>query len=179
MLSSPGTTERLTPLCQSIYRAAESRSPCEGLEQALIDECIEILTASCRFETGRTKAFSIVDAALQTLHDRDRINFRVNDLCDISGLSERTLLRSFHRIIGMGPKHYLLLRQLNLIRRALYEGANDERRVTDVLTDCGISELGRVSGQYKKLFGELPSQTLRNLGLFGSSPARVRVDGEM
>jgi len=161
VLSSPGSAEWLSLLSANIYRAAVSGLPTEELEQALIDGCLEALSASAHCETGRSDCFSKVGTALRALHRQDRLNCRIDELCDELGLRERTLLRAFHRVVGMGPKHYLLLRQLNIIRRALLDPAHSERHVTDVLTDCGVSELGRVAGQYKNLFGELPSKTLR------------------
>ncbi len=55
---------------------------------------------------------------------------------------------------------YLRYRQLNLIRRHLLSGSANTT-VTGVMQSVGASDMGRVSGEYKALFGETPSQTLR------------------
>ncbi len=177
LLSSPGRAEELSLLAAELHRASDSARPSEALdalEQDLIAGCLECISASARHVAGNHESFSIVDRALKILNHNDRLNFRIDELCDVLGLSERTLLRAFHRIVGIGPKRYLMLRQLNLIRRALHDAAHDELHVTGVLTDWGVSELGRFSGQYKSFFGELPSETLR--GVRHTLPRKVRMN---
>ena len=85
----------------------------------------------------------------------------VEDMAEAANVHPRTLLRAFHRVIGMGPVRYLRLRQLNLIRQQLYCAADERLTVTDIMQAVGASDMGRVSGSYKILFGELPSETLR------------------
>ena len=85
----------------------------------------------------------------------------VQDMAEAANVHPRTLLRAFHRVIGMGPVRYLRLRQLNLIRQQLYCAVDDRLTVTQIMQAVGVSDMGRVSGSYKILFGELPSETLR------------------
>jgi transcriptional regulator GlxA family with amidase domain len=85
----------------------------------------------------------------------------VQDMAEAAQVHPRTLLRAFHRVIGMGPVRYLRLRQLNLIRQQLYCAVDDRLTVTQIMQAVGVSDMGRVSGSYKILFGELPSETLR------------------
>ena len=61
----------------------------------------------------------------------------------------------------MGPKRFLLLRRMHLARRALREAPADAT-VTDIATEFGFWELGRFAVEYKALFGEAPSETLRH-----------------
>lgn len=83
------------------------------------------------------------------------------DLARDVGVTSRTLLRTFQEAYGMPPKRYLLLRELHAVRRSLRAGGADDETVADILTRHGIWEFGRFAGRYRRLFGELPSHTLR------------------
>lgn len=61
----------------------------------------------------------------------------------------------------MGAHQYLWLRRMNMARRALARADIAQSTVTAIATEHGFDELGRFSVQYRKLFGEPPSQTLR------------------
>ena len=47
---------------------------------------------------------------------------------------------------------------MNQVRRKL-RTVEDDQLVTQVLLDCGVSELGRFAGTYRALFGESPVQS--------------------
>jgi len=82
----------------------------------------------------------------------------VSKLCRAAGVGERTLLRSFHDFLGMPPGHFVKLRLLNTVRRAL-QSAAARGTITSLLADYNVTEFGRFAGEYKALFGETPSQT--------------------
>ena len=83
------------------------------------------------------------------------------EICTAIGASERTLRTLCHEYFGMGPMHYLWLRRMHLARRALLGADAQATTVTTVATDYGFWELGRFSVDYRLLFGELPSASLR------------------
>jgi AraC-like DNA-binding protein len=84
----------------------------------------------------------------------------IAQLSSVSGVSERSLRNAFYDVCTTSPKRYLRLLQLHQVRRAL-RAPNDAATVTDVATLHGFFELGRFAGEYKALFGEVPSQTLQ------------------
>jgi AraC-like DNA-binding protein len=86
----------------------------------------------------------------------------VPELCRKLRVPARTLRTICHEYLGMGPKTYLYLRRMHLTRRALRAADKATTSVTDVATRFGFWELGRFSVQYKSLFGESPSTTLRH-----------------
>jgi AraC family ethanolamine operon transcriptional activator len=83
----------------------------------------------------------------------------VRDLCRATGASERTLRRAFDEHFGVSPKAYLQARRLHGVRAELRRGSPDAK-VVDVANDWGFWHLGQFASDYRRLFGELPSQTL-------------------
>jgi transcriptional regulator GlxA family with amidase domain len=79
------------------------------------------------------------------------------------GASLRSLTVCCQEHLGMGPKKYLLLRRMHLAKQALIVADSNETTVTDVATQYGFWQFGRFAGQYKLLFGELPSATLHRV----------------
>ena len=103
----------------------------------------------------------IIERAMALLETRDAEPVFVGDMATAAGVSERTLRRAFVEYFGVGPARYLRLRQLHLIHRALRAADPDADLVTDVLVRYGEWEFGRFASRYRRLFGELPSETLR------------------
>lgn len=82
-------------------------------------------------------------------------------LCQVSGVSERSLQSGFTEYLGVSPVKYLRLIRLNGARRALIEARGSRERVSSIALRWGFIEFGRFSRDYKALFCELPSQTLK------------------
>jgi AraC-like DNA-binding protein len=92
----------------------------------------------------------------------------VSDLCRSIGVTQRTLSNVCREQLSLSPQKYLTLRRLHMSREALLRLDRHSATVTQIATDFGFWELGRFSANYKAMFGELPSETLRR----SSSPAR-------
>lgn len=84
------------------------------------------------------------------------------DLSKAVGVSLRSLQRAFHLALGVGPAAYLRRRRLVRARAALALNGPEGVSVTEVAVAHGFWELGRFAVEYRKLFGERPSETLRN-----------------
>jgi AraC family ethanolamine operon transcriptional activator len=76
------------------------------------------------------------------------------------GASERTLRRGFRERFGVSPKAYLLAQRLIDVRRTLRTADPDATLVADVANRFGFWHMGQFAADYRKHFGELPSQTL-------------------
>ena len=83
------------------------------------------------------------------------------DLADVIGASVRTLEYAFQQHFSMSPKKYLRARQLNFVMRDLRKKSHKEASVTDIANHWGLTHPGQFAKDYRALFGELPSQTLR------------------
>jgi len=85
---------------------------------------------------------------------------QIADLCRALGLSRRTLQRAFTETLGMGPARYLTLKRLIAVRAALRRSDPAATTVTEAALRYGFWELGRFARNYRRMFGERPSQTL-------------------
>jgi AraC family ethanolamine operon transcriptional activator len=81
-------------------------------------------------------------------------------LCGALHASERTVHEAFRKHMGTTPKAYLKTLRLNAARQDLLDGVA-RTRVTDVALDWGFVHFGWFSQDYRRLFGETPSQTLQ------------------
>jgi transcriptional regulator GlxA family with amidase domain len=78
------------------------------------------------------------------------------------GVSARALQRGFQEHVGCSPMDYLRDVRLKRARDALIAAdASSDVSVTEVALDAGFMHLGRFSVEYRRRFGESPSQTLR------------------
>jgi len=71
----------------------------------------------------------------------------------------------------MGPTEEVRRRRMQLVHRTLRDGEPDPASVSAVARRYGFRGLGRFAAEYRALFGELPSATLRR----GSGHDRARL----
>jgi AraC family ethanolamine operon transcriptional activator len=84
----------------------------------------------------------------------------VFDLCRELGVSERTLHYAFREVRGLSPMAYFRAVRLNAVRQEL-KAAPDTAAVHAIARRWGFGHPGEfAAAAYRRLFGELPSQTL-------------------
>jgi AraC-like DNA-binding protein len=93
---------------------------------------------------------------------------QVASLALAADVTSRTLLRTFRQQLGVGPASYLKLRQLNMVRRALRGKCGPSSKITNIMSEHGVTEFGRFASEYKALFGERPSETVARSRLQGA-----------
>jgi AraC family ethanolamine operon transcriptional activator len=84
----------------------------------------------------------------------------IDDLCQQAGVSERTLYYAFHQVLGMSPKAYVKTKRLNRLRQDLESADPDRVTVAEMGHRWGFWHTGNLAADYRRQFGELPSQTL-------------------
>lgn len=84
---------------------------------------------------------------------------KLPELCHIAGVDERTLRNIFYEQFLLSPMKYIKYHRLNSVRSALKEMAAHKRLIADIANDNGFWHMGQFAKDYKKLFGELPSET--------------------
>jgi transcriptional regulator GlxA family with amidase domain len=126
------------------------------------------------------------DRSRDLVERAERLALDVETSCDIAALcralavSERTLRKAFHRIHGLPPHRCLRRSRLSWARQELMLARDRSVTVTEIATALGFVELGRFSVEYRRMFGESPSTTLRQVfcdarGGDGASNNPVRV----
>jgi len=98
--------------------------------------------------------------AIDFLRDSKFINPTMAELCRAAGTSERTLQYAFKDGFGMSPQEFMTRRRLHSVRRALLASDPSAAFIGELAMEHGFFELGHFAGKYRRLFGELPSDTL-------------------
>jgi AraC-like DNA-binding protein len=85
----------------------------------------------------------------------------LDTLCLEAQCSARTLQQAFLERFGLTPKAYLRVQRLNSVYKQLSYTSSHETKVADVAYQEGFNHLSQFAYDYRNLFGELPSATLR------------------
>jgi AraC family ethanolamine operon transcriptional activator len=128
----------------------------------LVDEYLSVATTS-RGEPEARKARKVVSLARNFIEANPDRPVTVLDLCRQTFTCRRTLQYCFTQVIGMSPAAYLKVVRLNGLHRDLLN-AQGTRTIGDMAAGWGFWHLSQLSCDYKRLFGELPSETLRSTG---------------
>jgi AraC family ethanolamine operon transcriptional activator len=134
---------------------------------ALRDDLLGVITSNCiagmasdipsLTYTGRHRLVQRVrDFAL--VHRDEPISIPL--LCRTFHVSRRTLQYAFQEVSGISPSAYLRTLRLNGVRRALREPQQPRIDVQDLAAQWGFWNPSQFACDYKKLFGERPSDTL-------------------
>ncbi|MEM7139162.1 MAG: helix-turn-helix domain-containing protein [Myxococcota bacterium] len=84
---------------------------------------------------------------------------QVREICEHTGVSWRTLDRAFSERFGIGPKAYLEQRRLAAVRAILTQRGRTVT-IADAANEWGFWHMGQFARDYRRAFGELPSETL-------------------
>lgn len=117
----------------------------------------------CDDKSSFNKKARALRLAVDFIEDHRGEAVRVRDICRETGVTWRTLDRAFRERFQMGPKAYLMRCRLGGVREALATGSKD-LRIADIANTWGFWHMGQFARDYKRLFGELPSETLRRSG---------------
>jgi len=84
----------------------------------------------------------------------------MEQIVEASGVSGRALYDGFKQFRETSPMAYLRSVRMRRAREDLLKGAETDT-VSTIATRWGFFEFGRFAGQYRRLYGETPSETLR------------------
>ena len=105
--------------------------------------------AHCRRGARRAEAF---------IQEHLRESILLSDLCRAAGAPERSLRHGFGELYGISPMAYLRSVRMHAAREQLHR-TECEQLISEVALGCGFTHFGRFSVDYRRAFGETPSQT--------------------
>ena len=128
----------------------------------LLPLLLDVLTSQVNFvpekESSRQK---LVKRAEAFMRDRLADPITLTDLCQELNMSQRSLYYAFQECFGLPPMEYLKILRLHGVRQALKSSTSPASKVTKIAGNYGFWHMGQFSQDYKKMFGESPSTTLR------------------
>jgi AraC family ethanolamine operon transcriptional activator len=99
--------------------------------------------------------------ALDYLRHHRELQVSVPELRGAADISERSLQYAFREAFDMTPQAFIKRRRLHFARQQLQTADSVEANVSRIATGLGFYELGRFASDYRQVFGQLPSETLR------------------
>jgi AraC family ethanolamine operon transcriptional activator len=156
-------------LFQPESRAPGARIEAEDLQESVLDLLCTALSTGTRPPAdphcSRIRhSRRIVQQARELVLAQAGQRLSIADLCRQMHISRRALQYSFQAVVGLSPLAYLRILKLNQVRRRLHDAHEPSGRVTQAATTWGFEHLGQFSQDYRRLFGECPSATLRHRG---------------
>jgi AraC family ethanolamine operon transcriptional activator len=132
---------------------------CEEILSALGKRMAELEQAATSVNLSRQ--VKVVKKAEEYMRHHLQNPIKVSEICRMTNTSERVLEYAFNKIYGMSPKRFLTVLRLHKARQLLISANAHEVNVTNIAMSCGFRHMGRFSAEYRKMYDELPSQTLR------------------
>ncbi len=149
-------------------RVSETRSmstaACSMMEEEVVSRLVDLLADSSLADMPRRSRQNyrkVVSRAREYVLEHPDRPISVVDLCENLHVSRRTLQNCFHEVLGVCPVTYLKALRLNAVRRVLKERTMHPLTVQDVASAWGFWHMSQFAADYRNLFHELPSETLR------------------
>jgi AraC-like DNA-binding protein len=109
-----------------------------------------------------TKASHAMSRALEMIHGSELETILASELCVYAGCSQKTLEKIFVKQFGVTPKKYIKCLRLARVRQSLRNpeslaGAS----IIELAGAHGFWHMGQFAADYRAIYGELPSATLK------------------
>lgn len=163
-----GQEPLLIACCEQLLRLSDRpadalrASMAEPLESTLLGLMASVLVAPGLLPQARLQdAHALhVEHALAYMERHMAEMIALRDLCQACYISARTLQVSFQKVRGCTPLQALQELRLVSLRKLLL----NRTELKEACTLVGLPPSGRMAANYKRLFGELPSQTRQRAG---------------
>ena len=85
----------------------------------------------------------------------------VSQLCAYTKVSERTLEYAFKERYKISPNSYIKANRLHKVKQELLDPKHHRASISAIAGKYGFWHMGQFASDFKKLFGKLPSETLK------------------
>ena len=134
------------------------------LQQDLASTALLALLSEDNLTTQTTPSYAhrkqVVDKVKAYIASSPNTPVSMTELCELTHVSRRTLQYSFESILGISPLKFLRTTRLNQVRRALSDPLHNTP-IAVTAANWGFWHPGQFAREYKALFGENPSQTVK------------------
>ena len=161
---------RRYPPAANFYQQLAMDSAAGSLSDDVVGQAINLhvqASAAAGFNDGqlslrtRRSRYLVFRKAEDFMRENLRRQIYMQELCDAAGVSERLLRYAFEDLTGVSPSRYLSLFRLCEACRALSQADVLNQSVKSVALNCGLWDLSRFADSYRRVFGELPRETLQ------------------
>ena len=161
-----GLRRRAREICQTVESAPNliSESALQSELESLLPIHLLLKIASTRGFEGQSHSAQkrrALEKAMEYLAEHVNEPISVRGLCTAARSSERTLRRAFLEEFGVAPSRYLRAIRLRGVRRQLQSTSPDRAQISDIANLWGFWHMGQFAADYRRQFGELPSETLQ------------------
>ena len=146
-----------------LYGAGERASIVARREESLAAALIYGVAERQKIDTGGLiKSERVFRKTLDLIHSSELDNISAAELATHAGCSQRLLEKSFLKRFGVTPKKYIKSLRLARVHRGLQNfEAQDCDSIIELAGIQGFWHMGQFAADYRRIYGELPSDTLR------------------
>jgi AraC family ethanolamine operon transcriptional activator len=109
----------------------------------------------------RSKRMIALNRAMDVIEHTPPPQLCMASLVEQAGVSRRTLEYAFQDSLGLSPANYIKALKLRALHKELLTGETCFASVAGLSAQHGFSHAGQLAVDYRSMFGELPSATLR------------------
>jgi AraC family ethanolamine operon transcriptional activator len=142
---------------------SETRLSFENTIQTQIIQTLFDIIVECKIipQHINQRHFRLLNQFIGYIDERYDEQIRLKELYLEAQVSGRTIQNLFRKSTGLSPKSYITGKKLYQVHRELWHTKNAEQSITDIIANAGFWHMGQFAADYSKLFGELPSETVR------------------
>lgn len=118
---------------------------------------------SLKTRQNRIKKSQIAKRVIEYVNTDISEKRTIPELCKVAEVDERTLRNIFYDLYSISPQRFFNRYRLNSVRKALVEMNSPFASISDIANNHGFWHMGQFAKEYRQLFDELPSDTLKKV----------------